>query len=54
MALRVLTRDDVVVAPLADGSGRTVSLRHRHGAERVPAISTVLDAMQQLWGERAG
>lgn len=54
MALRVLTRDDVVVAPLADGSGRTVSLRHRHGAERVPAIRTVLDAMQQLWGERAG
>lgn len=54
MALRVLTREDVVVAPLADGSGRTVSLRHRHGAERVPAIRTVLDAMQQLWGERAG
>lgn len=53
MALRVLTRDDVVVAPLADGSGRTVSLRHRHGAERVPAIRTVLDAMQQLWSERA-
>ncbi len=52
MALRVLTRDDVVVAPLSDGSGRTVSLRHRHGAERVPAISTVLGAMQQLWGER--
>lgn len=54
MALRVHTRDDVVVAPLADGSGRTVSLRHRHGAERVPAIRTVLEAMQQRWGERAG
>lgn len=53
MALRVLTRDDVVVAPLADGSGRTVSLRHRHGAERVPAIRTVLESMRQLWGERA-
>ncbi len=53
MALRVLTRDDVVVAPLADGSGRTVSLRHRHGAERVPAIRTVLEAMQQRWSERA-
>lgn len=52
MALRVLTRDDVVVAPLADGSGRTVSLRHRHGAERVPAIRTVLEAMQQRWSER--
>jgi DNA-binding transcriptional LysR family regulator len=52
MALRVLSRDDVAVAPLADGSGRTVSLRHRHGAERVPAIRTVLDAMQRVWRER--
>lgn len=54
MALRVLTRDDVTVAPLSDGSGRTVSLRHRHGAERVPAVSTVLDAMQELWRESIG
>lgn len=51
MALRVLTRDDVVVAALSDGSGRTVSLRYRHGAERVPAVSTVLEAMQSLWSE---
>lgn len=54
MALRVHTRDDVVVAALADGSGRTVSLRHRHGAERVPAVQTALDALQRLWSERAG
>ncbi|WP_306231972.1 LysR family transcriptional regulator [Agrococcus beijingensis] len=52
MALRALTRDDVVVVPLADGSGRTVSLRHRHGAERVPAVQTVLDALQRIWSER--
>lgn len=51
MALRVLTRDDVVVARLSDGSGRTVSLRYRHGAERVPAVATVLEAMQSLWSE---
>lgn len=51
MALRVLTRDDVVVAPLAKRSGRTVSMRYRHGAERVPAVSTVLDAMRSLWSE---
>lgn len=53
MALRVLTRDDVVVAALADTSGRTVSLRYRHGAERVPAVNTVLDAMRSLWRETA-
>ncbi|WP_405216620.1 LysR substrate-binding domain-containing protein [Agrococcus sp. Ld7] len=51
MALRVLTRDDVVVAPLARSTGRTVSLRYRSGAERVPAVSTVLDAMRSLWTE---
>lgn len=54
LALHALTRDDVVVAPLADGSGRTVSLRYRHGAERVPAVSTVLEAMRSLWGELSG
>lgn len=54
MALRVLTRDDVVVAPLAKRSGRTVSMRYRHGAERVPAVSTVLDAMRSLWSETTG
>lgn len=54
MALRVHAREDVVVAPLADGSGRAVSLRHRHGAERVPAISTVLEALRRVWDERIG
>ncbi|WP_413320211.1 LysR substrate-binding domain-containing protein [Agrococcus sp. 1P02AA] len=53
MALRVLTRDDVVVAPLADRSGRTVSLRYRHGAERVPAVSTVIEAMRTRWEQTA-
>lgn len=53
MALRVLTRDDVVVAPLADRSGRTVSLRYRQGAERVPAVTTVLEAMESCWGASA-
>lgn len=52
MALRVHTREDVVVAPLADGSGRAVSLRHRQGAERVPAIAAVLEALSGTWRER--
>ena len=54
MALRVHTRDDVVVAPLADGSGRDVLLRHRAGADRVPAIRSMLDALERVWCERIG
>lgn len=54
MALRVHTRDDVALAPLGDDSGRAVVVRHRLGAERVPALRTMLDALERVWGERLG
>lgn len=45
MGVAAHRRADVVAKPLADGSGRALSIRHRPGADRVPAIRAVADAI---------
>lgn len=48
MALATHQRDGVVALPLDDGSGRVVSVRHRQGASRVPAVRAVIDALVEV------
>ncbi|GAA2173030.1 LysR family transcriptional regulator [Agrococcus versicolor] len=45
MGLAAHQRVGVVARPLADGSGRVLSIRHRAGADRVPAIRAAIDAI---------
>lgn len=45
MAVAAHQRPDVVARPLADGSSRMLSIRHRAGADRVPAIRAVAEAI---------
>ncbi|QCR19149.1 LysR family transcriptional regulator [Agrococcus sp. SGAir0287] len=45
MAMAAHRREGVAALPLADGSGRVLSIRHRAGADRVPAIRAVVDAI---------
>ncbi|WP_144718207.1 LysR family transcriptional regulator [Agrococcus jejuensis] len=45
MAVAAHQRPDVVARPLADGSGRALAIRHRAGADRVPAIRAVVEAI---------
>lgn len=45
MAIAAHRRADVVVRPLADGSARALTIRHRAGADRVPAIRAVVEAI---------
>lgn len=48
MALAAHRRDDVAVVPLLGTPGRILSVRHRAGAERVPAVRAVLDALASV------
>lgn len=50
MALSTYVRGDVVARPLDDGSGRSVSVRYRPGAARVPAVRAMLDALVEAGG----